>query len=167
MPTLYQKFPGLSEVEKKVLIYPVSLKFTAPLVAGRFDWPSLVLPAFQGSSGERFILDGCNLAATIDQLTFSNAIDPSFLNGFFQLDIVRDGNGHRVTLAPFLFSAFNQGSEFSADFSPTATINNVENFSFRLAGALIQTPDLILQGITEISILLTANLYRVKIGMLK
>jgi hypothetical protein len=167
MSTLFQKFPGLQNVQQKVKVYPVAVKFTAPLLAGRFEWNKVLKFAFIGNSGERFILDGVNLSATIDQLNFSNAIDPAVNNGFMLLDIIRDGNNKTVTLAPFAFSAFNEGAEFSADFSPTATVNNQENFSFQLRGALIQTPGIIDLGVDEITILLTGNIYRIKEGVLK
>lgn len=162
MPTIYQALPGLDSIDTAAQVYPVAVRFPAPLIAGRFEWPALEIPAFTGQAGEKFVLSGLTLAANIDQLAFSNAIDPAFNNGFFSMDIMRAGNRHAATLAPFRFTAFNQGGEYNANWAPTATENNAENFNFRLTGALIQTPDLVALGLLEIDLVVTANIYRIK-----
>jgi hypothetical protein len=166
MSTLFEKFPGVPDVWKKVLIYPVAVRFTALLAAGKFTFPKVTLDAFTGNAGEIFVLDGVTLAGDLDALTFSNAINPAFNAGFFSLQIIRAGNGHPVTLAPFRFSAYNQGETFAANFAPTATQDNKETFQFQLDGELLQTPEIVALGKTEISLTLVANIFRAKEGML-
>ena len=146
MSTLWQKFPGVSDIEKKVVTYPVAARFTAPLVAGKFVYNRLTVPAFSASAGEMLVLDGVVLAGNIDQLIFANAIDPTSNDGFFSLDIVRRGNNHPVTLQPFKFGAFSQGGEFSVNWAPTATEKGTEQFDFVLSGGLIQTPEIVALG---------------------
>ena len=167
MPTLWEKFPGISRVNEKVSIYPISCRFSAPLAAGRFQFTKQKVFAFRGSAGEMFVLDGCTLASNIDQLTFNNSLDPAYNGGVFSLDIEQAGNQHTVTLAPFRFSAFNQGAEFSANWSPSATQNNQEDFNLILDGALIQTPAIIAAGLVSVDIVVTANIYRVKESLLR
>lgn len=162
MGTIYQALPGLANIDNAAQVYPVAVKFQAPLIAGRFEWAALVAPAFIGQAGEKFALSGLTLAANIDQLIFSNAIDPAYNGGFFSMDIVREGNGHPATLAPFKFTAFNQGAEYNANWSPTATQNNGERFSLRMTGALIQTPEIVGTGLLAIDLIVTANIYRIK-----
>ena len=162
MSTLFQKFPQFKNPLQQVLVYPVAVQFKADLIGGRFDFKQVTQPAFTGNSGEIFVLDGVTMAASIDQLNFSQAIDIQYNNGFFSLDIIRGGNRTAVGLAPFRFSAFNQGSEFSANWRPSATENNEEKFIFQMDGALVQTPELIALGVSQIGISVSANIYRIK-----
>ena len=162
MSTIWQKFPHLDNPLEQALVYPVAVSFTAALFGGKFLFPKILQSGFLGSSGEIFVMDGISLAANIDQLTFSAALDPNYNNGFFSLDIVRGGNKSAVGLAPFRFSAFGQGSEFAANWRATATENNQEKFFFQLDGGLIQTPELITLGVSQIQISVCANIYRIK-----
>ena len=163
MGTLREKFPGVHNIETAVKVFPVAARFSAPLVAGAFVWPRVDVPTFNGNIGEKFEADGFTLAANIDALTFSRAIDPAYANGLFNLEIIRAGNRRPCTQAPFRFTAFNQGREFSANWEVTATDNQgVENFIFRLNGGLIQTPEIVALGLLQIDIIVTANVYRVK-----
>lgn len=165
MSTLWQKFPNIKNPLEKVLVYPVAVQFLATLVSSYFLFNRVKIPAFKGNAGEVFVLDGVTLAANIDQLTFSNAIEPTYNDGFFSLDIVRGGNNTAVGLAPFRFSAFNQGTEFAANFRATGTEKNEENFFFQLDGSLKQTAGLLALGVTQVQISITANIYRIKSGM--
>jgi hypothetical protein len=167
MPTLWEKFPGVARIDEKVNIFPICCRFSAPLFAGRFQFTKQPIFAFRGSAGEKFVLDGCTLASNVDQLTFNNSLDALYNQGAFSLDIQQAGNGHTVTLAPFRFSAFNQGSEFSANWGANATNNNQEEFNLILDGALIQSPAIIAAGLVTVDIIVTANIYRVKQDLLR
>ena len=157
MSTLFEKFPTITKVIDKVKVYPVAVQFAPVLIAGVYVCNNISLPAFKGNSSEMFVLDGVYLSATggIDELTFSKAI-----KGFLSLDIIREGNGHPVTLAPFKFAAFSQAQQFSANFAATATENNEEQFNFVLNGELEQIPELV--G-ADLRINLICNIYRIKL----
>jgi hypothetical protein len=159
MSTLFEKFPNVPEVINKVKVYPVGITFTPVLNAGVYEFNSTTIPAFEGNSGEMFILDGVYLSATggIDELTFSKAVQ-----GFLSLDIVRDGNKHPVTLAPFKFASFSQAQQFSANFAANATENNQELFNFVLNGKLDQIAELV--G-SNLKVNLICNIYRVKMDL--
>jgi hypothetical protein len=162
MATLYQKFPGIIAPDTSIQVYPIAVKFTAPLIGGRFDFLGVENFAFTGNSSEKFILDGSAIAGNISNQIFNNALDPAAFNGFFLLDIIRDGNRHPVTLAPFKFSDYSQALNFSANFAPNATDKSGrENFNFKLSGGLLQTPEILALGLNSISIIITTNLYRI------
>lgn len=155
MATIFQRFPQLKNW-REVAVFPVSLKFTAPLIAGKFVFNEQKT-AFFSNSNELVVLDGVSLSASggIDELTFSKA-----LKDFFSLNIIREGNGHPVTLAPFKFAAFNQAALFTANFTATATNGNEENFSFELKGELEQIPEL--AGLASIDVNIVTNIFRMK-----
>lgn len=162
MATLQQKFPQFSDALQSVLVYPVAVSFKAQLAGGIFSFPKLREFAFKGNSGEVLVMDGATIAANIDQLIFSQSLLTEYNKGFFSLDIIKAGNNSPVMLAPFQFSAFNQGGEFSANWRPSATKNNEEEFYFQLDGALLQTAQLVALGINFVTIQVTANIYRIK-----
>lgn len=158
----------MARPDLNIQVYPIAVKFSAALIAGRFEFAAVENFAFTGNSSETFILDGSTISANISNEIFNNALDPVFNNGFFSLDIMRDGNRHAVTLAPFKFSDYNQGENFAANFAPTGTNEiNRENFNFKLTGALLQTPELIAIGLNSISLIVTTNLYRITTKVLK
>jgi hypothetical protein len=156
MATIFQKFPNMAGKFDAISVYPVAIKFTANLVGGKFVFNEKKV-AFYGNSGETIVLDGIAISASngVDALTFSKA-----LQGFFTLNIIRQGNGHPVTLAPFKFAAFSQGDIFAANFAVTATKENKENFEFVVSGELDQIPELI--GLGSISVNFVLNIYRIK-----
>lgn len=159
MSTLWQKFPGVQRVRERVDIQPIKAKFEAVLAGGQYLFNSQVL-ALSLPQNRMGVIDGISFSSNIDQLIFSNAIDPTVNDGFFKLNLIRAGNKSRVNMAPFLFAAFSQGTEFLGNFSPTGTVNGREDFYFDLSGALVQTPEL--SGVSKISILAVANLFVVK-----
>lgn len=156
MATIFQRFPNVKRWQE-ISVFPVALKFTAVLAAGKFVFQEQQT-AFFANSQELVVLDGVAISASngIDELTFSKALQ----NGFFSLDIIREGNGHPVTLAPFKFAAFNQGSLFTANFIATATEDNKENFAFKIRGELDQIPELASIGSIDVNII--TNIFRLK-----
>lgn len=155
MSTIFQRFPKIKDW-REVAVFPVALKFTAVLMGGKFVFNERKT-AFFANSQELVVLDGVSLSASsgIDELTFSKA-----LKDFFSLNIIREGNGHPVTLAPFKFAQFSQGGLFTANFHATATSNNEENFAFELKGELDQIPEL--AGLAAIDVNVVTNIFRMK-----
>jgi hypothetical protein len=159
MSTIWQKFPGIKNLRERVDTQPIKAKFEAALAGGKYLFNSSVL-ALTLPHNRMGVLDGISFSSNIDQLTFSNAIDPAVNDGFFQLNLVRAGNGSRVNLAPFMFAAFSQGTEFIANFEPTGTKDGRENFNWNLTGSLLQTAAL--SGVQKISIFAVANIFILK-----
>ena len=160
MSTLWQLFPGVLKPENKVQIFPAAVSISAALSAGKYDFTGKTAFGFRANSGDVCVIDGVTMSANVPAAVFSSAIDPATDGGFISLDIVRAGNGHSPTLAPFRFATFEQVLPFSATFGATATENNEEEFFFKVGGALLQTMELIAFPAIELKII--ANIYRMK-----
>ena len=160
MATLWQLFPGVLKPENKVQIFPAAVSISADLTAGKYDFTGKTAFGFRANSGDVCVIDGVTMSANVPAAVFSSAIDPATNGGFFSLDIVRAGNGHSCTLAPFRFATFEQTLPFSATFEATATENNEEEFFFKVSGALLQTAELI--AVASIELKIIANVYRMK-----
>ena len=163
MSTLQQLFPNVKNPAESIEPSPVRATFSAPLLNGKFDF-DIEIPSIEVSRTQSGVLAGVALSSNIDQLSFSNVIDPSVNGGTFELSIIRSGNRSRVNKAPFQFAGFNQGGTFSAQFVPTATNNSNEVFILKLKGTLLQTPALISSGVSSVSIVAVLDFYKLKAG---
>lgn len=159
--TLWELFPGVPNVQDKVIIYPRAATFTAPLVAGKFAFAASV-PVFTLNQSETGIIAGISLSADIDDLTFQEALDPSVNGGLFKLNLKRTGNNTPVNLADFLFGTTSQASEFACMAKPTGTANFKETFALEMTGTLLQTAALAQLGKAAIRMNAIFNLYRAK-----
>ena len=160
MATLWQLFPGILKPENKVQVFPAAVSISAALTAGKYDFSGKTALGFRANSGDICVIDGVTMSANVPASVFSSAIDPATDGGFISLDIVRAGNGHSPTLAPFRFATFEQSLPFSATFEATATENNEEEFFFKVGGALLQTVELM--SVPAIEVKIIANIYRMK-----
>jgi hypothetical protein len=163
MGTVFEKFPGVSldlDADAKIRPFPVAASFVAPLVAGQYVFNKARMLALNISSSDLVVIDGLTIAANVDQLSFSRA-----LNGLFSLSLVRTGNGQKINLAPFQFASFDQGANFTANFGSTGTVNNQEAVDFELTGTLNQTQDLV--GVSAITVFITGSPYLCKSGMIQ
>lgn len=158
MSTIWEKFPGADA--NKATLFPASATFTASLAAGKFSWVASQVQGFEMDAGDLAVLDGITIAANIDQLVFSKALQAPF-----QICLVRGGNRRKVGLAPFVFGAFAQGEGFSANWKAVSTLSGKEAIIFQLDGVLNQVTELV--GYSSVSIFLTANVYLCKTGFMK
>lgn len=159
--TLFQSFPGVKDVIEKVSIFPVGIKFTAPLVGSKFTFRNMDVLAFGGNPRETYVVDGIALSGTIDELTFSNSIDASFGIGAFSIDIISAGTGLPCTQAPFPFGSYSQALKFAANVrTKTTAKDGRDSFFLRMNGQLNQTADLIAAGINSVTLFATMNVYR-------
>lgn len=159
--TVRALFPGVNP--QAITVLPTKASFSASLVAGRFDFDQLVSIG-RLNDNTTAIIAGVEFAANIDQLTFSDAINPAVNGGFFRLDLIAGGNGHQVNLSPFLFSAFGQGSGFMTEYSSKAADDQQEEMFLRLRGSLLQTPGILIGGKSEINISVTLNQFNIMGG---
>ncbi len=158
MATIQEKFPGIPTNHIRAI--PTAVTFTGVLVAGKFVFNSLV-DFYKASANDVLVLDGLELAADIDQLDFSRAIVAPF-----KVQLFKKQNHSPILQQAFVFSAFNQGHNFSANWSPTNMgSNGSEMIQISLKGELNQTPNLV--GLSEIKIFASAMVYLVPQGVLK
>ena len=88
---ILNKFPGLTYNDIRVVPYETS--FTATLgavVPGTYTWVANATYTGNGQSfahdawkGHYYYIDSYTLSSTIDLLSFSNALDSTYQNGFF------------------------------------------------------------------------------------
>lgn len=158
MATIQEKFPGIPTASIRAI--PTAVTFTGALLAGKFVFTGR-LPFYEASANDVMILDGLELAADIDQLDFSRAIVAPF-----KVQLFRAQNNSPILQQPFVFSAFNQGHNFSANWSPTNLDGKGgEIIQISLEGSLNQTAPLV--GLAEVKIFASAMVYLVPKGLLK
>lgn len=159
--SLWERFPGVANVRERITVYPLKAKFTAALIGGRYVFSAATAKAdlFKISQGQMGIIDGISFVSNVDQLTFSNAIDPNVNDGFFKMNVNRKGNNHPINLAPFYFASFSQSSEFTSVFLPTAVNNGQEEIELVIDGALLQTPEIISLGKAVVTMQATINFF--------
>jgi hypothetical protein len=169
MASLWQRFPGLKDVSSKIDVYPIKATFTAQLIAGRYVFDKAVqrVSILKLPQGRMGVIDGISFVSNIDQLIFSNAIDPSVNDGFFKMNVIRKGNNHPINLAPFMFASFSQGETFTSNFTATAVQNGLEEIELELDGALLQTSEITALGKLQITIQATINFFQCRDTILK
>lgn len=160
MATIWQKFPAAEDIRKAAKIYPVGVRFDAPLVGGKFTFANQSVKAFKGNPRELYVLDGVTISGNIDGLQFCQAINPGFGCGLFSLNIDQEETRLPVTQAPFLFGNYDQALEFCAQWQTETTVSEEDTFRFILNGELVQTPAILAAGLAEISLFVTANIIR-------
>lgn len=157
MATIYEKFPHKNVDADLVRPYPIAATFTGVLVNGEYIFNES-LEIYESSSNDLIVMDGMDLSASIDQLDFNKGLN----NEVFEISIIRGGSLMPVTLSPFKFNSFNQGANFSTNWKPSATQNNLEKFFLKLKGSILQHPDIASEP--EIKIHLVSMLYLCKSG---
>lgn len=161
MASLWQIFPGIPNVEKLVNVYPLKGTLRAVLAGGKFRFSgSTPIEIHKIPQGKKGVIVGISFVSNIDQLTFSNAIDPAINEGFFKMNVIRGGNGHPINLAPFYFASFAQADNFTSIFEATAVTNGLEKILLSVDGGLIQTPEIAATGKNEITLQATINYYQ-------
>lgn len=159
--TIRALFPNVPP--QSITVLPTKASFQAGLVGGRFDFDQTVSIGMLNDNTSA-IIAGVEFSANIDQLVFSDALNPAFQGGFFRLDLLAGGNGHQINLQPFYFSAFGQGGGFMTEYAATAATDQQEEIFLRLRGSIIQTPAILAAGKTTITIGITLNQYNIMGG---
>ena len=154
-------FPNVNP--QAITVLPTKASFVGTLAAGRFDFDQVVSIG-KLNDNTSAIIAGVDFSANIDQLDFSDALNPAVNGGFFRLDLLAGGNGHQVNLQPFYFTAFGQGNGFMTEYAATAATDQQEEIFLRLRGSLIQTPRLLSSGKSSITIGVTLNQYNIMGG---
>lgn len=155
--TIQSLFPFTNNRAENFVVYPCSVKFSAPVRAGKYLFSRTTTPPavfgklLQGQVG---IIAGITLSANTSEEAFSSAV-----NDCLFLQILHDGNKTPVNMSPFPFSNFSQTGIFQEQWTATgATIDQEENFSLEITGEVDQLPDMTLN---ELELKVVFNYIRV------
>ena len=162
--SIYSLFPHLANKPQAVEPKPRRASFSATLWSGLFTF-DVMSSIGKLNHDTKAIICGIDFAANIDQLEFSDALDATFQDGFFRLDLIGGGNLHQINSAPFSFSAFGQGQNFIQEYTATGIEDLQEEFFLRVRGRLRQTLRLLETGKTSVTITAQLNQYEIKGGV--
>ena len=156
MNTLIQdRFPGLKP--KDFRIYPVQAVWNTTVAGGLFTFNSTsqILPVMYNSFYSVIEID---IGANIDENTFSNAIDLSYNANGFSFNFGSQYLGNTVfSLTPFVFSIYRKNCPVAYNYKTgqqknAGTVTTTDSIQSTISGRLTQTADIVLLGITSISI---------------
>lgn len=161
--TIQSLFPYTNNIAEDFNVYPVFLKFSAPIVNGEYVFnEKLTPPQVFGKllQPQKGIIAGIMISANCTESQFSSAID----NPLY-LQILHGGNKTPVNMAPFPFCNFSQGDNFQLQWKCSGgTVNQEEKFLLQVTGKVNQ-----LTGMTsnELELKIAFNFIRVGIDNLK
>ena len=146
--TKYSLFPFSTIAKKDFTIYPVSIEFRAPLIAGKYVFSPATTPAkvfgelMQNECG---IVAGVMLSANTTAENFAAGVDKPL-----ELQILHGGNQSAINMTPFPFSTFAHGDNFIADWEITAAnVSRKDDFLLQVTGEVNQ-----LTGMTQNELIL-------------
>lgn len=120
-------------------VYPCAVEFIAPLKNGKYVFDGLEEGTKPKSFGQLLqsqtgVIAGIFLSSNSSSAEFTNALDKPL-----ELQILHGGNKTPVNEAPFVFSDFAQGSNFSLQWETSGTTTNQqENFLLQIRGSVNQ-----------------------------
>lgn len=161
--TIQSLFPFTENRAEHFNVYPVYLKFSAPIVAGQYVFNDTLTPSqvfgklLQPQKG---IIAGIMISANCSDSQFTSAIDDPLY-----LQILHGGNKTPVNMAAFPFSNFTQGDNFQLQWKCSGgSASQEEEFLLQVSGKVNQ-----LTGMTsnELELRIAFNFIRVGIDELK
>lgn len=161
--TIQSLFPYTNNTAEDFNVYPVFIKFSAPIVNGEYVFnEKLTPPQVFGKllQPQKGIIAGVMISANCTESQFTSAIDDTLY-----LQILHGGNKTPVNMAPFPFCNFSQGDNFQLQWKCSGgTVNQEEKFLLQVTGKVNQ-----LTGMTsnELDLKIAFNFIRVGIDNLK
>lgn len=161
--TIQSLFPFTENRAEYFNIYPVYLKFSAPIVAGQYVFNETLTPSqvfgklLQPQKG---VIAGVMISANCSESQFTSAIDDPLY-----LQILHGGNKTPVNMAAFPFCNFTQGDNFQLQWKCSGgSASQEEDFLLQVSGKVNQ-----LTGMTsnELELRIAFNFIRVGIDELK
>lgn len=155
--TIHSLFPYSRNRWKDFTVFPCYAEFSAPVVSGKYIFSEATTPAvdfgklLQGQTG---IIAGVMISANCSNADFSAAVDKPL-----KLQILHGGNNTPINMAPFPFTEFSQGDNFTQSWEITAaTMKQEEDFKLSLSGELEQLQNMTLN---ELVLKISFNFIRV------
>lgn len=140
-------------------IFPVYVKFSAPIVAGQYVFSPVTTPAQSFghlSQPQAGIIAGVMVSANCEESQFTAALDePLFLQ------ILHGGNETPVNMAPFPFSNFSQADNFQLQWKTSGCgVDQKEDFLLQVTGKVNQ-----LTGMTSNELVLKVSFNYIRVGL--
>lgn len=157
--TLQNLFPLTNHNPDDFNIYPVYVKFSAPVIGGKYVFSPTTTPAqafgdlLQPQAG---VIAGVMVSANCDAAQFTAALDePLFLQ------ILHGGNKTPVNMRPFPFSDFSQADNFQLQWKCSGgDRNQQEKFLLQITGSVNQ-----LTGMTNNELVLRVSFNFIRVGL--
>ena len=159
--TLQNLFPFSTIRPARALVYPCALEFIAPITAGHYVFSENNRVPFgtkllQEQTG---VIAGVMISANCSAEDFAAAVDEPL-----KIQIFQGGNDTPVNLAPFPFSQFSHGDNYSLWFNITQAANYENEFFVALSGKVRQIANM---TSNELKIKLAFNFWRIDNAMIQ
>lgn len=156
--TIQSLFPYTNNTAEDFNVYPVFIKFSAPIVNGEYVFNEKLTPpqAFgKLLQPQKGIIAGVMISANCTESQFTSAIDDALY-----LQILHGGNKTPVNMAPFPFCNFSHGDNFQLQWECSGgTVNQEENFLLQVTGKVNQ-----LTGMTSNELVLKIAFNFIRVG---
>ena len=161
--TLNSLFPYSRNRWNDFTVFPCYTEFSAPVVLGKYIFSEQTTPAVEFGKllqGQTGIIAGVMISANCSDADFSAAVDKPL-----KLQILHGGNNTPINMAPFPFTEFSQGDNFTQSWEITgASTKQEENFKLSIAGELDQLQNM---SLNELVLKVSFNFIRVGSANLK
>ena len=154
--TLHSLFPYSRNRWKDFTVFPCYTEFSAPVVLGKYIFSEKTTPAVEFGKllqGQTGIIAGVMISANCSAADFSAAVDKPL-----ELQILHGGNNTPINMAPFPFTEFSQGDNFTQPWEITgASTKQEEAFKLAITGELDQLQNM---SINELVLKVAFNFIR-------
>lgn len=158
--TISSLFPNTPNKWKDFNVFPCYAEFSAPVILGKYIFSEETTPSVEFGKllqGQTGIIAGVSISANCDAGQFAAAVDNPL-----RLQILHGGNNTPINMAPFPFTEFSQGDNFTQSWEITgATVMQEESFKLSVTGELDQ-----LTGMTLNELVLKVTFNFIRVGSL-
>lgn len=159
--TLQNLFPFSTISPARALVYPCHIEFSAPITAGHYVFKdenrvSLGTKLLEKQTG---VIAGIMISGNCNSDDFAAAVDEPL-----KIQVYQGGNDTPVNLAPFPFSQFAHGDNYSLWFNITQAANYENEFFVGLSGKVRQIANM---TSNELKIKIAFNFWRIDKAMLE
>lgn len=159
--TLQNLFPFSTISPARALVYPCAVEFSAPITAGHYVFKDDTRVSFGTKLLEKQtgVIAGVMISGNCSADDFAAAVDEPL-----KIQIYQGGNNTPVNLAPFPFSQFSHGDNYSLWFNITQAANYENEFFVGMSGKVRQIANM---TSNELKIKLAFNFWRIDKAMLE
>ena len=154
--TLQNLFPFSTIRPNGAQVYPCAVEFSAPIVGGFYVFDKVATPPKwfnKISQGQTGVIAGVMIGGNCTPADFAQNVQ-----GHLQLQVYNGGSLTPVNLAPFMFSQFAHGDNYSLFWNITQAVNYEDDFLLGIEGKVKQIANM---TENELKIKIAFNLWRI------